>query len=578
MIEPNKLSPFRRFCVTIGAIPTSYMESMTYYEMLEWLCKYLQDTVIPAVNTNASAVEELQGLFVELKNYVDTYFDNLDIQSEVDHKLDEMVESGQLAELVAQLLDLGTIIGFDTVADMAAGENFVTGSKVRTMGSVTYNDGAGAYYRIRELQVSDVVDGVNIIALTNFPTLIAELLPDDTRTEVANLDTAVTNINTSITNINTNISKLNYNFIPHEVKGYAHRGLSNVAPENTKASIYKAGYAGCDGVEVDIQCTSDNEIILMHDTTVDRTTNGTGTVNQLTSTYIAGLSIDSGNYVGYYPTQTVPTLQEALEICAKFGMTPVLELKGDWTAENANKLAYILNLYNMSERAIIISFLANPLRAVRAVLPYTKMMLLYGNALSDEMVAIAEELGNCGFSLNYSNNLTIPEARRQYLIQHNIPFGFYTMDGIADIQNQLSRNPGTDHITGNNGFGRIKNGCKRMIGICTADGIIPWAANNATGNNCYDYDFFTFSTEAGDNKLFRITYDIPIYNHIGHNAGVPMVEVTGTKGCKYYIWTASQNINQFNFRIVRVSDNAMMTYADFYSDVGASYVNIISPY
>ena len=73
----GKLSPFAHFCCTIGNLPTSYMISLTYEEQLLWLCNYLEKTVIPAVNTNAEAVAELQNLYVQLKNYVDNYFEDL---------------------------------------------------------------------------------------------------------------------------------------------------------------------------------------------------------------------------------------------------------------------------------------------------------------------------------------------------------------------------------------------------------------------------------------------------------------------------------------------------------------------
>lgn len=90
-------------CVSqLGIIPTSYKDSMSYYETLAWLCKYLEETVIPTVNQNGEAVEELQGLYVELKNYVEHYFDDLDIQENVNIKLDEMVEDGTLAEIINQ--------------------------------------------------------------------------------------------------------------------------------------------------------------------------------------------------------------------------------------------------------------------------------------------------------------------------------------------------------------------------------------------------------------------------------------------------------------------------------------------
>lgn len=91
--EIKTISPFRNFCITIGALPTSYLESMSYYEMLCWLCKYLENTVNPAINQNAEALKELQ-------NYVANYFENLNVQTEINNKLDEMAESGELAEII----------------------------------------------------------------------------------------------------------------------------------------------------------------------------------------------------------------------------------------------------------------------------------------------------------------------------------------------------------------------------------------------------------------------------------------------------------------------------------------------
>ena len=168
MNKIDKLPPFKRFCVTIGNLPSSYVDSMSYYECLMWLCKYLKDTVIPAVNENAEAVNELIN-----------WFNNLDVQDEIDNKLDEMAESGQLQEIIASYLNVNSILAFNTVSDMKNSENLTNGSFVRTFGKLTYNDGLGHYYKIRNITSGDVVDEINIIALTNSETLIAELIPED---------------------------------------------------------------------------------------------------------------------------------------------------------------------------------------------------------------------------------------------------------------------------------------------------------------------------------------------------------------------------------------------------------------
>lgn len=88
------LPPFKRFCVTIGNLPSSYVDSMSYYECIMWLCNYLQNTVIPAVNENAEAVNELIN-----------WFNNLDVTEEVNAKLDRMVEDGTLLSMVKPYFD-----------------------------------------------------------------------------------------------------------------------------------------------------------------------------------------------------------------------------------------------------------------------------------------------------------------------------------------------------------------------------------------------------------------------------------------------------------------------------------------
>ena len=169
------IEPFRRFCMTIGELPTSYLESMSYYEMLLWFTKFLSEKVIPTINNNGLAVEELQLKFNELKDYVENYFDNLDVTEEVNNKLDEMVEDGTMQELIAQYLQLQTTYTYNNIDELKEAQNLVNGMFVRTSGYYSYNDGGGAYYKIRNVLVSDVIDDMLIIGLDS-NELVAELL------------------------------------------------------------------------------------------------------------------------------------------------------------------------------------------------------------------------------------------------------------------------------------------------------------------------------------------------------------------------------------------------------------------
>lgn len=179
MINTINLPPFKKMCITIGNLPSSFMESMTYYEALVWLYNYFENTLLPAINTNSEAITELQEAFITLKTYVDTYFDNLDIQEEVNNKLDDMAESGELTELLTTYLQLKTIYSFNSVSEMKESDNFINGSFARTTGFYANNDGGAANYKIRTVTNEDTIDNIHLFAITNDNSLVAELNEKD---------------------------------------------------------------------------------------------------------------------------------------------------------------------------------------------------------------------------------------------------------------------------------------------------------------------------------------------------------------------------------------------------------------
>lgn len=157
------------------AIPLAFDESMSYYETLCGLLHYLKFTIIPTVNNNADAVAELQTLYEELRTYVDDYFKGLDVQEEINNKLDKMVEDGTLQEIISSYLNSKAIFGFDNVASMKQATNLINGSYAKTLGFYNKNDGGNALYKIRQITNEDIVDNATIIQLNN-SQLIAELI------------------------------------------------------------------------------------------------------------------------------------------------------------------------------------------------------------------------------------------------------------------------------------------------------------------------------------------------------------------------------------------------------------------
>lgn len=121
---------------------------------------------------------------------VENYVYNLDLQDEVDNKIDELLEDGTLAEIITSYLEIKGVLGFNTKADLKAGTNLIEGSITRTLGTTTYSDGYGYFYLIRQLVNTDVIDDDHLLALTNYPTLVAEKIEDAVIGDLANLKTS----------------------------------------------------------------------------------------------------------------------------------------------------------------------------------------------------------------------------------------------------------------------------------------------------------------------------------------------------------------------------------------------------
>lgn len=111
---------------------------------------------------------------------------------------------------------------------------------------------------------------------------------------------------------------------------FAHRGSKCNRPENTLAAFKEAIRVGADGIELDVHRTLDHELVVIHDETVDRTTNGYGLVRELTLSQIKEL--DAGSWFSpIYFEEKIPTLKEVLDflVLEKFDGTLNIEIKTD---------------------------------------------------------------------------------------------------------------------------------------------------------------------------------------------------------------------------------------------------------
>jgi len=111
-----------------------------------------------------------------------------------------------------------------------------------------------------------------------------------------------------------------------DVELVAHRGLAPGFPENTMVAFRNTIAKGVGVIEVDLRGTADGHVVVMHDATVDRTTDGTGAVSELTLEQVK--TLDAGSYVGpQFAGERVPTFEEVLDLAASSGVMLLLDIK-----------------------------------------------------------------------------------------------------------------------------------------------------------------------------------------------------------------------------------------------------------
>lgn len=185
----------------------------------------------------------------------------------------------------------------------------------------------------------------------------------------------------------------------------AHRGNNTEYPENSIPAYKNANRHW--GIETDIQVTSDGHWVVMHDDTVDRTTNGTGTVKSMTLEQFRALRIDTGANLESLSDaeKTPPTLEEYLAICREKCRVPVIEIKTDsYTITNYELLKTILTNYGYNEtNCVIISFDYTVLTNIRQMYPNMELHMV-SSTVTQSVIDQAVALGYpATLGVNYSN-------------------------------------------------------------------------------------------------------------------------------------------------------------------------------
>ncbi|MER5202002.1 glycerophosphodiester phosphodiesterase family protein [Streptomyces sp. NPDC002825] len=187
----------------------------------------------------------------------------------------------------------------------------------------------------------------------------------------------------------------------------AHRGAPSAAPENTLVSDEVARRGGAVWIENDVQPSKDGVPYILHDTTVDRTTDGTGPIRSLTSDQLDEL--DAGSWFApAYAGARIPTLAAQLADLRERGGKLLLEIKGRHSRAEVARIVQQVREQEMTERVFVQSFDVPSLRFAHELAPELPLGLLR-DTLDADPVAVARDLDLAAYNVGDAALATRPQ-------------------------------------------------------------------------------------------------------------------------------------------------------------------------
>lgn len=164
---------------------------------------------------------------------------------------------------------------------------------------------------------------------------------------------------------------------------WAHRGASGYAPENTLAAFEKAVELGADGVELDIQLTKDDEIVVIHDEKIDRTSDGEGWVKDYTLEELRGFNYNRTK--PEYEHADIPTMREVFELLKPTGLFINIEIKTGviFYEKIEEKILALTKEMDMEDRVCYSSFNHYTVKRIHELKPDAEVGFLYADGPID---------------------------------------------------------------------------------------------------------------------------------------------------------------------------------------------------
>jgi len=232
------------------------------------------------------------------------------------------------------------------------------------------------------------------------------------------------------------------------MKIIAHRGARASEPENTVRAMNKAFECGADAVEVDLRFTCDHKLVVIHDDTLERTTNGTGKVSDMTIEQLRALDAGKG--------ERIPELSEALSVAKRYSRPLVIELKEEgmeWQVLEEVTEA------GLGDKVIISSFIHTSLRNLKEKAPEIKTGVIIASVPVNPVRLVQDAKADVIFAKYSRITREFIDACVGY---EGIEVYLWTVNTIDDLNNAISY--GVDGVVTDNPCELIRMGMSMSAG------------------------------------------------------------------------------------------------------------------
>lgn len=207
----------------------------------------------------------------------------------------------------------------------------------------------------------------------------------------------------------------------------AHRGFRAAAPENTAPAFREAGKAGYAAVECDIYRAKDGVWVVQHDRSTYRMMDKSMFVEKATYEELKDATTDNGVNIDQYPDLKICTLKKFLQICQKYNMQAVIELKEENNQECYPEIIRLCNMYP-EVKVTFISFKISDLQKLRELCDNDMMYLV--QEITEEDIELAKSIRNCGidFNGNKEKNYDLDSYLIKKCVEDGMLMGAWTID------------------------------------------------------------------------------------------------------------------------------------------------------